>query len=99
MAGTVDALPVDPRVISAWKACIKTADEIVLQDFAKSHKQMNAGFRKGKVSLSVLLTRVQAMLDQSKELPKDLCKLLRDATLSRKFICVFSKETITFSLN
>ena len=43
MAVTVNTLPVDPKVISAWKACLKMADEIDLQDFAKNQNQMNAG--------------------------------------------------------
>ncbi len=99
MAVTLNGQSIDPRVIMAWKAALKAADEVDLQVFARNHKQLNAGFRKGKVSLPVLLTRILAMLDQSKDLSTDLCKLLRDATLSRKLICVLSEEAITFSLN
>ena len=95
---TVDSLPVDLRVIAHWKAALKTADEVALQDFAKNHKHLNMGFRKGKVSLPVLVARVQVMLDQSKDLSPDFCRLLREATLSRQFICVLSEEAIKHSL-
>ena len=95
---TVDSLPVDLRVIAHWKAALKTADEVALQDFAKNHKHLNMGFRKGKVSLPVLAARVQVMLDQSKDLSPDFCRLLREATLSRQFICVLSEEAIKHSL-
>jgi len=99
VAVTLNGQSIDPRVIAAWKAALKATDEVDLQVFARNHKQLNVGFRKGKVSLPVLLTRILAMLDQSKDLSPDLCKLLRDATLSRKFICVLSEEAITFTLN
>ena len=95
---TVDSLPVDLRVIAHWKAALKTADEVALQDFAKNHKHLNMGFRKGKVSLPVLVARVQVMLDQSRDLSPDFCRLLREATLSRQFICVLSEEAIKHSL-
>ena len=98
MALTVDSLPVDPRVITFWKESIKTADLAPLQDFAKNHKHLNAGFRLGKVNPTILVTRVVAMLDQMKELSPDLCALLRDATLSRPLIFVLSEELIQLAL-
>jgi len=94
MALTVDSLPVDPRVITVWKESLKTVDLDLLQDFAKNHKHLNAGFRLGKVNRTILVARIVAMLDQTKELSTDLCALLRDATLSRQLICVLSEEFI-----
>jgi hypothetical protein len=38
------------------------------------------------------------MLDQKKELPADLCTLLRGATLSRQLICVFSEGALALSV-
>ena len=99
MAVKVDSQPVDARVISAWKAALKTFDEADLQEFAKKHAHLTAGFRKGKVSLPVVVTRIQAMLDQSTDLSVDLCVLLRNATLSRKLVGVLSDEAIDFSLS
>ena len=98
MAVRVDSQPVDARVIAAWKAALKAFDEADLQEFAKKHAHLTAGFRKGKVSLPVVVTRIQAMLDQSTDLSVDLCVLLRNATLSRKLVCVLSEEAIDFSL-
>lgn len=95
---TVDSLPVDLRVIAHWKTALKTANEVALQDFAKNYKHLNMGFRKGKVNFSVLVARVQVMLDQSKDLSPDFCTLLRQTTLSRQFICVLSEEAIKHSL-
>jgi hypothetical protein len=94
----VDSQPIDARVISAWKASLKSFDEAELQEFAKKHAHLTAGFRKGKVSLPVVVTRIQAMLDQANDLSGDLCELLRNATLSRKLVCVFSDEAVEFSL-
>ena len=98
MAVRVDSQPVDARVIAAWKAALKAFDETDLQEFAKKHAHLTAGFRKGKVSLPVVVARIQAMLDQSTELSVDMCALLRNATLSRKLVCVLSEEAIDFSL-
>ncbi len=95
----VDSQPVDARVISTWKVALRTIDEADLQEFAKKHANLTAGFRKGKVSLPVVVTRIQAMLDQSTDLSVDLCVLLRNATLSRKLVCVLSKDAIDFSLS
>jgi hypothetical protein len=94
----VDSLQVDVRVISAWKVAIKTLDEVELQEFAKKHDHLTVGFRKGKVSLPVVVARIQAMLDQSSDMSVDLCALLRNATLSRKLVCVLSEDAIDFSL-
>jgi predicted RNA-binding protein with PIN domain len=99
MAVRVDSQPVDARVIAAWKAALKAFDETDLQEFAKKHAHLTAGFRKGKVSLPVVVARIQAMLDQSTELSVDLYALLRNATLSRKLVCVLSEEAIDFSLS
>jgi predicted RNA-binding protein with PIN domain len=98
MAVKVDSQPVDARAISAWKVALKNFDEADLQEFAKKHAHLTAGFRKGKVSLPVVVTRIQAMLDQSTDLSVDLCSLLRNATLSRKLVCVLSEEAISQAL-
>ena len=95
----VDSQSVDARVISTWKVALRTIDEADLQEFAKKHAHLTAGFRKGKVSLPVVVTRIQAMLDQSTDLSVDLCVLLRGATLSRKLVCVLSEDAIDFSLS
>lgn len=98
MALKVDSQLVDERVISAWKSALKNANATELQTFAAKHPNLTAGFRKGKVSLSALVPRIQALLDQSGDLPVDLCVLLRNATLSRTLLCVLSEKAIHESL-
>ena len=93
----VDSQSVDARVITAWKAALKHSDEADLQEFAAKHANLSAGFRKGKVSLPVVVSRIKAMLDQSTDLTVDLRLLLRNATLSRSLLCVLSQKAIDSS--
>lgn len=98
MAVKIDDKGVDPRVSSVWKMALENYDATELQRFASLHPHLTTGFRKGKVSLPVVVTRIQAMLDRSGNLPVDLRVLLMYATLSKSLICVLAEEAISLSL-
>ena len=98
MAVTVDTRPVDPRVIQAWKQAITTVGDGDLQAYMAPHPRLIAGFRKGKINTAVALTRVQALLDRSGELPADLRALLRGCTLSTPLLSVLSDEAIATAM-
>ena len=94
----VDDRPVDARVIKAWKQSLARHEAAELRNYASQHPRLSAGFRKGKISAEVAATRIQALLDAAGELPPDLGLLLRDATLSRRVLAVFSQEALTGAL-
>ena len=98
MAVTVDTRPVDPRVIQAWKQAITTVSDGDLQAYMAPHPRLIAGFRKGKINTAVALTRVQALLDRSGELPADLRAMLRGCTLSTPLLSVLSDEAIAAAM-
>ena len=94
MAVTIDIRPVDPRVILAWKQALTTVGDGDLQAYMAPHPRLTAGFRKGHVNPAVALTRVQALLDRSGDLPADLRTLLRGCTLSMPLLSMLSDEAI-----
>ncbi len=98
MAVTLDTLPVDPRVILAWKQALTAVDDGDLQAYMAPHPRLTAGFRKGKINPAVALTRVQALLDKSGELPADLRALLRGCTLSMPLLSVLSDDAIATAM-
>ena len=98
MAVTVDTRPVDRRVIQTWKQAITTVSDSDLQAYMAPHPRLIAGFRKGKINTAVALTRVQALLDRSGELPADLRALLRGCTLSTPLLSVLSDDAIAAAM-
>jgi predicted RNA-binding protein with PIN domain len=98
VAVTLAAQAVDPRVILAWKQALTVLDDEPLQAYMAPHPRLTAGFRKGKINKAVALTRVQALLDRSGELPADLRDLLRGCTLSMPLLSILSEQAIAAAM-
>lgn len=84
----------DPRAVAAWKASLASAPSKRILDFVALTPSLQAGFRPGKMTHKVAVTRVQAMLEQTGEMPVTLRELLSGIGLDRSLLAVLSEEAI-----
>ena len=85
---------VDPRAVLAWKASLVLAPSKRILDFVALTPTLQAGFRPGKMTHKVAVDRVQAMLEQTGEMPATLRGLLSSVGLDRSLLAVLSEEAI-----
>ena len=84
----------DPRAVAAWKASLASAPSTRILDFVALTPSLQAGFRPGKMTHKVAVTRVQSMLEQAGEMPLTLRELLSGIGLDRSLLAVLSEEAI-----
>ncbi|GAB3355346.1 MULTISPECIES: hypothetical protein [Giesbergeria] len=91
---TIDDQPVPALVLEAWKQSIVRATPAAIQALVAQQPELGAGFRIGKIDLTIARNRIQRRLGQLQELPCVYRDLLVQTTLSASLVSVLSQQVL-----